>query len=103
MTECQLASGLLGRGYETAETKAARKPWEIEDGLWERIEPLLPVALRRYRHIVQARSIPLAAALTGGNRNDVTPLIPLIQAVPQIRGKRGRPRRRPDRVYADRG
>jgi len=44
-----------------------------------------------------------AATLTGGNRDDVTALIPLIQAVPPIRGKRGRPRRRPEKVYADRG
>ena len=40
--------------------------------------------------------------LTGGNRNDVTQLIPLIEAVPPVRGRRGRPRRRPDEVYADR-
>jgi len=56
--------------------------------------------------IVEAHGIPLAATVTGGNRNDVTrliPLIPLIQAVPPIRGRRGRPRRRPDAVYADRG
>lgn len=31
--------------------------------------------------------VPLAA--TGGNRNDVTQLIPLLQAVPPVRGKRG--------------
>jgi transposase len=41
--------------------------------------------------------------LTGGNRNDVTQLLPLLEAVPPIRGKRGRPRCRPDVVYADRG
>jgi transposase len=40
--------------------------------------------------------------LTGGNRNDVTQLLPLIDAVPPVRGRRGRPRRRPDTVYADR-
>ncbi|MDQ0904700.1 transposase [Streptomyces canus] len=186
-----------------------RKPWEIEDGLWERIEPLLPVVARRCRHpgrkrleqrkvmcrilfvlytgirwevlpqelgfgsgmtcwrrlrdwnetgvwqqlhelllaelragdildlsrvsvdgshlralkggdatgrspvdrgktgskhhvIVDAHGIPLAATV-GGNRNDVTQLLPLIHAVPPIRGKRGRPRRRPDVLYADRG
>jgi transposase len=198
-------------GCETVETKkSARKPWEIEDGLWERIEPLLPVVERNQRRpgrkrldnrkvmcgilfvlytgirweflpqelgfgsgmtcwrrlrdwnkagvwrrlhelllaelraadlldfsraavdgshvramkggnqtgrspvdrgrtgskhhvIVEAHGIPLAATLTGGNRNDVTQLIPLIQAVPPIRGKRGRPRQRPDLVYADRG
>jgi hypothetical protein len=41
--------------------------------------------------------------LTGGNRNDITQLIPLLQAVPPVRGKRGRPRRRPDLVLGDRG
>jgi len=41
--------------------------------------------------------------LTGGNRNDITQLIPLLQAVPPVRGKRGRPRRRPDVVLGDRG
>ncbi|MET8518220.1 IS5 family transposase [Streptomyces sp. NPDC005077] len=187
-----------------------RKPWEVEDGLWERIEPLLPVVERRYRYpgrkrldqrramwgilfvlytgirweflpqelgfgsgmtcwrrlrdwkeagvcqqlhelllaelragdaldlscasvdgshlralkggdatgpspvdrgktgskhhvIVDAHGIPLAAIVTGGNRNDVTQLLPLIHAAPPIRGKRGRPRQRPDVLYADRG
>lgn len=46
--------------------------------------------------------IPLAALSTGANRHDVTQLIPLLDAIPPVRGKRGRPRRRPDRVYADR-
>ncbi len=41
--------------------------------------------------------------MTGGNRHDVTQLIPLIDRVPPVRGKAGRPRRRPDRVTADRG
>lgn len=45
----------------------------------------------------------LAVTLTGGNRNDVTQLIPLLEAVPPVRGRRGRPRRRPDVVLADRG
>ncbi|KJY19598.1 transposase, partial [Streptomyces sp. NRRL S-444] len=53
--------------------------------------------------ITDATGIPLAVTLTGGNRNDVTQLIPLLQAVPPVRGKRGRPRRRPDVVLADRG
>ncbi len=41
--------------------------------------------------------------LTGGNRNDVTQLLPPLEAVPKIRGTRGRPAQRPRRVYADRG
>ncbi|WP_344584282.1 IS5 family transposase [Streptomyces lunalinharesii] len=53
--------------------------------------------------IVEAHGIPLAATLTGGNRNDVTQLIPLVRAVPPIRGKGGQPLRRPKRLHADRG
>jgi hypothetical protein len=44
----------------------------------------------------------LQASLTGGNRNDVTQLMPLIQHISPVRGRRGRPRRQPDTVYADR-
>jgi hypothetical protein len=53
--------------------------------------------------IVGAHGVPLAAITTGGNRKDVTHLIPLIQAVPPIRGKRGQPLRRPGYLHADRG
>jgi transposase len=39
------------RGCEAAETRAsARQPWEVEDGLWARIELLLPVVPRNHRH-----------------------------------------------------
>ena len=51
----------------------------------------------------EAHGIPLAVSLTGGQRNDVTQLMPLVQAIPPVRGRRGRPRQRPDRIYADRG
>jgi hypothetical protein len=34
------------------------KPWELPDGLWQRIEPLLPLRRRRYLRMVdEARSI----------------------------------------------
>ncbi|WP_274911129.1 IS5 family transposase [Streptomyces sp. WZ-12] len=192
------------------ETRGGRKPWEVDDGLWERIERLLPVIEWRFRYpgrrrldgrrvlcgilfvlytgipcrylpqelgfgsgmtcwrrlrewneagvwqrlhelllaelraagrldlsrapvdsshlramkdgaatgpfpvdrgetgskhhvIVEAHGISLAVTLTGGNRNDVTQLIPLVRAVPPIRGKRGQPLRRPKHLYADRG
>jgi len=52
--------------------------------------------------ITDGTGIPLAVTLTGGNRNDITQLIPLIDAVPAVRGRRGRPRRRPGKVFADR-
>jgi transposase len=53
--------------------------------------------------LVDASGIPLAWTLTGGNRNDVTQLVPLIERVPRVRGKVGRQRQRPKRVTADRG
>jgi hypothetical protein len=53
--------------------------------------------------IIEGHGIPLAVSLTGGQRNDVTQLMPLIAAIPPVRGRRGRPRKRPDAVYADRG
>src|SRR5918912_747735 len=58
-----------------------------------------------YKHhlLVDATGIPLAWTVTGGNRNDITQLGPLIERVPPVQGKIGRPRRRPDRVSADRG
>jgi transposase len=52
--------------------------------------------------LVDATGIPLAWTLTGGNRHDVT-LIPLLDAVPAVRGRVGRPRKRPERLSADRG
>jgi Transposase DDE domain len=52
--------------------------------------------------LTEGRGIPLAVSLTGGNRNDITQLLPLLAAVPPVRGRRGRPRRRPERLYADR-
>ena len=40
--------------------------------------------------------------LTGGNRNDITQMIPLVDAIPPVRGRRGRPRRRPRALYGGR-
>ena len=57
----------------------------------------------KHHLLVDATGIPLAWTITGGNRNDVTQLIPLVDAVPAVRGKVGRPRKRPDRLTADRG
>lgn len=53
--------------------------------------------------IVDRHGTPLAVTLTGGNRHDVTQLLPLLDAVPPIRGRRGRPRSKLQRLYADRG
>ncbi|MFF0144095.1 IS5 family transposase [Amycolatopsis sulphurea] len=56
----------------------------------------------KHHLITEAHGIPLAVTLTGGNCNDVTQLMSLIEAIPPVRGRRGRPRQRPDTIYADR-
>src|SRR5207247_4523728 len=56
----------------------------------------------KHHLIACGRGSPLAASLTGGNRNDITQMIPLVDAIPPIRGRRGRPRRRPRKLYGDR-
>lgn len=54
----------------------------------------------KHHVITDAGGIPLAASLTGGNRHDVTHLLPLIDKIPPIKGIRGRPRQRHERTGA---
>jgi transposase len=56
------------------------------------------------RHLItECRGVPLAFLLTGANVNDSVPFVPLLDAVPALthRRRRGRPRRRPDKLHAD--
>jgi transposase len=57
----------------------------------------------KHHLLVDASGIPLACTVTSGNRNDITQLIPLLEAVPAVAGRPGPPRSRPDSVIADRG
>ncbi|MFJ6384343.1 IS5 family transposase [Kitasatospora sp. NPDC092039] len=57
----------------------------------------------KHHVLVDDQGIPLAVSLTGGNRNDVTQLLPLLAKVPHVAGLVGRPRHRPDALLADRG
>ncbi|MFL1897618.1 IS5 family transposase [Streptomyces tauricus] len=57
----------------------------------------------KHHIITDGQGIPLAVSLTGGNRNDVTQLLPLLDKIPAVAGVVGRPRRRPDMLFADRG
>ena len=57
----------------------------------------------KHHLLVDGGGLPLAWTLTGGNRNDITQLIELVDGVPSVAGRVGRPRKRPDRVTADRG
>ncbi|MFB7868102.1 IS5 family transposase [Streptomyces sp. NPDC056069] len=53
--------------------------------------------------LVDGQGIPLAVSLTGGNRNGITQLMPLLAKIPSVVGLVGRPRRRPDMLLGDRG
>jgi transposase len=53
--------------------------------------------------VTDAGGTPLAATVTAGNCPDVNGLEGAADAVPAVRGKPGRPRRRPRELYADRG
>jgi hypothetical protein len=53
----------------------------------------------KHHVLTEDAGIPVSFSLTGGNRNDVTQLEALIDAIPPVRG---RPRQRPDELYGDR-
>lgn len=57
----------------------------------------------KHHLVTDANGIPLSVILTGANRHDVTQLLPLVDSIPAIAGKVGRPIRRPDCVLGDRG
>jgi transposase len=56
----------------------------------------------KHHMVTDANGIPLAVRLTGANRHDVTQLLPLVEQIPAIAGKVGRPLRRPASVLGDR-
>ncbi|MFG3588752.1 IS5 family transposase [Streptomyces sp. NPDC047990] len=56
----------------------------------------------KHHLITDGHGTSLAVLLTGGNRNDVTQLLPLLSAIPPVRGRVGRSRRNPDSLFADR-
>lgn len=56
----------------------------------------------KHHIVIDACGVPLAVILTPANRSDVTQLLVLVDTIPPVRGKPGRPRRRPDRVQGDR-
>lgn len=56
----------------------------------------------KHHILVDGQGVPLAVTITGANVPDLMQLLPLVVAVPPVAGKRGRPRSRPKRLYADR-
>ncbi|WP_373691744.1 IS5 family transposase, partial [Hyalangium versicolor] len=55
----------------------------------------------KHHLLVDAQGQPLAESLTGANVHDTHELFSLLDAVPAVKQPRGRPRRRPDKLHAD--
>lgn len=54
--------------------------------------------------MVDRAGVPLAVAVTAANRHDSRLLEPMLDAIPPLHtGRRGRPRRRPAKLHADKG
>jgi hypothetical protein len=53
--------------------------------------------------LTDAGGLPLAVATSAANTHDSLALIPLVQAIPAIRSRRGPRRRRPAKLHADKG
>ena len=51
--------------------------------------------------VVDKNGLPLATTLSGANVPDGKELLATVDAIPPVRGKRGRPRHRPDKLHAD--
>src|ERR1035437_8662885 len=57
----------------------------------------------KHHVLTDAHGIPLVALLTAANRHDITQLLPLVDAMPTLRGCPGRPVSKPRLVQGDRG
>jgi transposase len=60
----------------------------------------------KYHVLCDANGLPLHAMISGANTHDSKLFEPLLQTNPAVRGRRGhsgRPRRRPDKLHADKG
>lgn len=56
----------------------------------------------KHHVITGGGGVPLEVELSGANRADIQHLLSLVVNIPEVRGKPGRPRSRPDELYADR-
>lgn len=56
----------------------------------------------KHHLVTDGQGVPLQVELSGANSPDILHLLPLIVRIPPVRGKPGRPRSRPDELYADR-
>jgi transposase len=53
--------------------------------------------------ITDRSGLPLSVAVSAANLHDSQALIPLVKGIPPIRSRRGRRRRKPDKLHGDKG
>ncbi|MER7277326.1 transposase, partial [Dactylosporangium sp. NPDC000244] len=51
--------------------------------------------------MVERGGLPLTTAVSAANTPDAAMLLPLLDGMPAVSGRVGRPRRRPDKLHAD--
>jgi transposase len=56
----------------------------------------------KHHVLVDGNGVPLAVAITGANVPDIKQLLPMVVKIPQVRGKPGHPKSKPETLYADR-
>jgi transposase len=56
----------------------------------------------KHHVMTDGNGVPLQVQLSGANRHDIKHLLPLIVEVPPVRGKPGRPKSKPESLFADR-
>jgi transposase len=56
----------------------------------------------KHHVITDAAGVPLAGSTTPANRNDISEMAPLVNKLPEVAGKAGHPRRKPDALQGDR-
>lgn len=56
----------------------------------------------KHHVITDANGTPLTSSVTAANVHDVTEMAPLVNSLPEVAGKVGRPRRKPDALQGDR-
>ncbi|GGV22731.1 DDE transposase [Streptomyces spectabilis] len=57
----------------------------------------------KHHLICDGRGTPLKVVTTAGNVNDVTQTLALVDGIPPVAGRSGRPRRRPEALLGDKG
>jgi transposase len=90
----RLVTGRRGRQFDPCSF------WGLQTGP----NPTDRAKLGSKRHLIcDGQGVPLAIQLTGANRSDSQEALALVDAIPLLQGKRGRPRHRRDCVLGDRG